>query len=66
MPAMKRIPRATSFDDISHFTLDAKTPPALIVEPGESFVAETEDCFRGALRDRPERLYPRDMMPYSG
>ena len=66
MPAIKRIPRATSFDDISHFTLDAKTLPALTVEPGESFVAETEDCFRGALRDRPERLYPRDMMPYSG
>jgi len=45
MPAIKRIPRATSFDDISHFTLDAKTPPVLTVEPGESFVAETEAAF---------------------
>jgi amidase len=66
MPAPKRITRITNFDDISCFTLDSSTPPALTVEPGEVFIAETEDCFRGALRDRPERRYPRDMMPYSG
>ena len=62
----QRISRATNLDEIRHFTLDKNTPPALIVEPGETFVAETEDCFRGALRDRPERRYPSDMMPYSG
>ena len=65
MPELKRIPRAKNFDELKHFTLDRNIPPALEVEPGEAFVAETEDCFRGALRDRPDRLYPRDMMPYS-
>jgi len=65
MSELKHIPRASNFDELRHFTLDKNIPPILEVELDESFVAETEDCFLGALRDNPNRLYPRDTMPYS-
>jgi len=65
MSELKHIPRASNFDELRHFTLDKNIPPILEVELDESFVAETEDCFLGALRDNPNRLYPRDIMPYS-
>jgi len=47
MSQFKRIPRARNFDELKHFTLDRNIPPALKVEPGEAFVAETEDGLWG-------------------
>lgn len=32
-----------------HYVFDPAVPPAIEVEPGESFVVETEDAFSGAL-----------------
>ncbi|MFN8593104.1 MAG: acetamidase/formamidase family protein [Thermomicrobiales bacterium] len=42
---MKRVSRDLAIDCF----FDWKTPPVLHVEPDESFVLETHDCFRGAL-----------------
>ncbi|GAI77230.1 unnamed protein product, partial [marine sediment metagenome] len=53
MSEPKRIPRASNFDELRHFTLDKNIPPVLEVEVGESFVAETEDALLGILRDNP-------------
>lgn len=39
MAELKRIPRATNFDELRSFTLDKNIPPVLEVEVGESFVA---------------------------
>ena len=65
MSELKRISRASNFDELRHFTMDKNIPPVLEVGVGESFVAETEDALLGILRDNPNRLYPRDTMPYS-
>ena len=34
MSELKRIPRASDFDELRHFTMDRNVPPALEVEVG--------------------------------
>ena len=49
MSELKRISRASNFDELRHFTMDKSIPPVLEVGVGESFVAETEDALLGTL-----------------
>jgi acetamidase/formamidase len=65
MPELKRIPREKTFGEPHHYVLDKNTPPIVEVEPGERIVCEIEDSLNGVLRDRPDRLYPRDAEPAS-
>ena len=59
------IPREQNVGHLRNYVFDKNTPPILEVEPGEKFVAETEDALNGILRKDPSKLHPRDTAPYS-
>lgn len=65
MSELKRVPREKNVGQLRNYAFDKNTPPILEVEPGEKFVAETEDALNGMMRQDPNRLHPRDTMPYS-
>ncbi|MFC1984448.1 acetamidase/formamidase family protein [Chloroflexota bacterium] len=65
MPEYKYIPRGKNVGQLRNYVFNKNTPPILEVEPGEKFVAETEDALNGILRKDPSKLYPRDAAPYS-
>ena len=64
MPEFKYVPREKNVGQLRNYVFNKNTPPILEVEPGEKFVAETEDAVNGILRKDPSKLHPRDTAPY--
>lgn len=65
MSQIKHVPREKNVGQFRNYVLDKSTPPIIEVEIGEKFVAETEDCYNGMIREDTSRLFPRDCGPRS-
>ena len=61
---MQTVPVGLNYGNQRNYCFDAGTSPVLRVQPGEMFVAETEDAYNGVLREDPGLLQPRDMGTY--
>ncbi len=59
------VARDKNVGQLRNYAFDKNTPPVLKVQPGESFTVATEDALNGVLREHPEKLHPRDTVPYS-
>lgn len=58
---MQRVPREKAYN----YVLNKDTPPVIKVEPGDSFVLETEDAFSGRLQSEKDLLTPEHQYPLS-
>ena len=65
MEQIRRVPREKNVGEFRNYVFDKDAPPVLVVQPGEKFTAETEDCYNGVIREDTRRLFPRDCGPRS-